>query len=136
MMKLLRNRSLSFKLVLLFLFTVVAMVTVLRLSSGGAFVNRLELSIRPHIKNYYHYLNKDIGTPPNLEVAKQLSESLKLNITIKGPDLQWSSNSEPAPKEFSKIYSNKCNGRKVQQRNYNPISKSNVRIVKRSEISS
>ena len=105
MMKLLRNRSLSFKLVLLFFFTVIAMVVVLRLTSGGAFVNRLEKSIRPHIQNYYQYLNKDIGIPPNLEVAKQLSESLKLNISIEGPDINWSSNGELAPERFSKIYS-------------------------------
>ena len=90
-MSLLKNRSLSFKLVLLFLLTGVAMVFVLRLSSGGSIIQRFEKTLQPHLYQYFKYMNKEIGTPPNLETAQRLSHSLNVKIVINGPDIQWSS---------------------------------------------
>ena len=91
-MSLLKNRSLSFKIVLLFLLTGVALVFVLRLSSGGTFIKHFAETLRPHLQQYVTYISKEIGTPPNLKTAQALSESLKIRIIIKGPELHWSSN--------------------------------------------
>ncbi len=67
------------------------MLVVLRFTSGGVFVERFEALLRPHLYQYFQYVNKEIGNPPNLETAKQLSEKLKVRIIIHGPDLHWSS---------------------------------------------
>lgn len=87
----LKNRSISFKLVLLFLLTAVAMIIVLRVSSGGTFVKQFQETVRPHLYQYFQYINTEIGTPPNIETAQRLSESLKIKIIINGPDIHWSS---------------------------------------------
>jgi signal transduction histidine kinase len=48
---------------------------------------------------YFQYINTEIGSPPNLEVAKKLSRKLKIRIIIRGPDLRWSSDGVfPPPK--------------------------------------
>lgn len=87
----LKNRSLSFKLVLLFLLTGLAMMLVLRFASGGAFVKQFQDVLRPHLYQYFNYINQEIGIPPNLETAKKLSDSLNVKIIILGPDIRWSS---------------------------------------------
>lgn len=91
-MKLIKNRGLSFKLVLLFILTGLAMIIVLRLFNGGGFINRFGKLLKPHIYHYYQYIQQDIGTPPDLIKAQQLSDSLHLNIIIRGKDVHWSSN--------------------------------------------
>lgn len=89
----LKNRGLSFKIILLFLLTGVAMIIVLRFTSGGnSFIQQFQKTVRPHLYHYTQYINDEIGTPPNLETAKQLSEKLNITIIINGPDLHWSSN--------------------------------------------
>lgn len=67
------------------------MVFVLRLSSGGAIIQRFEKTLQPHLYQYFKYINNEIGNPPNLQTAKSLSKSLKIKIVIKGPNLRWSS---------------------------------------------
>ncbi len=86
-----KNRSLSFKLVLLFVVTAVSMIIVLRLTSGGTFIKRFEEAVQPHLYQYFHYINKEIGSPPNLQTAKLLSDTLNIKIIIRGPGLRWSS---------------------------------------------
>lgn len=86
-----KNRSLSFKLLALFLLTAFAIVIALRFSSGSSFVKHMENSIRPHLSQYFSYINQEIGNPPNIEIAQQLSESLNLKIMIQGANLNWSS---------------------------------------------
>lgn len=67
------------------------MIIVLRLSSGGVFVKHFQEILRPHLYQYFQYINTDIGTPPDLEIAQRLSDKLKIKIIIRGPDLRWSS---------------------------------------------
>ena len=86
-----KNRSLSFKLLVLFLLTAFAIVIALRFSSGSTFVKHMENSIRPHLSQYFYYINQEIGDPPNIEIAQQLSKTLNLKIMIQGPEINWSS---------------------------------------------
>ena len=90
-MNLFKKRSLSFKLVLLFLLTGVAMIVALRFASGNSFVKHFENSLRPHLHQYFLYIKEEIGTPPNLETANRLSDSLNVRIIIQGPEINWSS---------------------------------------------
>jgi len=67
------------------------MIIVMRLLSGGAFVKHFQETLRPHLYQYFQYINTEIGTPPNLETAQRLSDSLKIKIVIRGPNIHWSS---------------------------------------------
>ena len=84
------KRSLSFKLVLIFLLTAVTVMITLRFAMNNSFDEHLEKSFRPHLKQYFTYINDEIGIPPNLDVASKLSDSLNVRIIIKGPELNWS----------------------------------------------
>ena len=90
-MNFLKNKSLSFKLLLLFLLTGIAIILVMRFSTGDVFRKHFQNSLRPHLQQYFHYINTEIGTPPNLETAQGLSDKLNIRIIIRGPDLKWSS---------------------------------------------
>ncbi len=84
-------RSLSAKLILLFL----AMALVLALLTAGgirsAFRAHFKENIRPHLFHYMEYIRHDIGTPPDPRKAGLLAKKLPLEIFIKGPDIDWSS---------------------------------------------
>lgn len=67
------------------------MIIILRLTTGGGFFRHFETTIRPHLQQYFHYINQEIGNPPNLQTAQRLSDSLKIKILIKGPNIRWSS---------------------------------------------
>jgi signal transduction histidine kinase len=91
--------NLSLKLVLLFLLTAIAIVLVLNFSTAHMFKEHFRNNIRPHLHQYFHYVYKEIGTPPNLEIAQDLSDRLNIKIIIKGSDLNWASDgnlNEPA----------------------------------------
>jgi len=90
-MNFLKNRSLSFKLVLLFVATAIAMFIVLRLMGSSGFIKDFGRSLQPHFKQYAHYISQEVGNPPNLQTAKKLSEKLNIKIIIRGVDMQWSS---------------------------------------------
>lgn len=47
--------------------------------------------ILPNISQYLIYITEDIGTPPNLEKAAELSHSLAFKLRIKGLGLDWQS---------------------------------------------
>ena len=89
-----KNLSLSLKIVLLFILTAITMILVLRFASGESFVKQFQKTMRPHLYQYFKYVNTEIGNPPNLETAKRLSKELKIKILIRGPDLRWSSDGE------------------------------------------
>ena len=90
-MKFIKNRSLSFKLVLLFLLTAFAIMLALRFSSGSTFFEHLENSIRPHLYQHFSHINQEIGSPPDIKKAESLSKSLNLKMDIQGPDIRWTS---------------------------------------------
>lgn len=70
------------------------MIILMRLLSGGAFVKHFQETLRPHLYQYFQYINTEIGSPPNLETAQQLSDSLNIKIIIDGSDIHWSSDGE------------------------------------------
>jgi len=91
----------SLKLVLLFLLTAIAIAFVLNFSTRHLFKEHFQNNIRPHLHEYFHYIYTEIGTPPNLEIAQDLSDRLKIKIIIKSSDLNWASDGKPT--ELPKI---------------------------------
>ncbi len=88
-------RSLSGKLVLLFL----VMALLLALFAGGgigaAFRAHFKENIRPHMHHYMEYIRNDIGVPPDPRKAEQIAEKLPVEIYIRGPGINWASDGKP-----------------------------------------
>ncbi len=93
MMKRLKNISLSLKLVLVFLLTAIAIALLMHFSTGHRhiFKEHFKNSIPPNWHQYFHYIYTQIGTPPNLKIAQDLSDRLKIKIIITGSNLTWAS---------------------------------------------
>ncbi|MDQ7015940.1 MAG: HAMP domain-containing sensor histidine kinase, partial [Gammaproteobacteria bacterium] len=83
--------SLSARLLLLFIISGVLMMGVFQYFIGSSFKQHFEDEIRPHLQHYIQNLHREIGSPPNLERAKDLSERLLVDIIIDGENLHWSS---------------------------------------------
>jgi signal transduction histidine kinase len=58
---------------------------------GSSFKQHFEHNVRPHFQQYLRHLHREIGSPPNIERAKKLSERLLVDIIINGPEMHWSS---------------------------------------------
>jgi signal transduction histidine kinase len=88
-------RSLSGKLVLLFL----VMALLLALFAGGgigaAFRVHFKENIRPHMHHYMEYVRNDIGFPPDPQRAERLAERVPVEIYIRGPGINWASDGQP-----------------------------------------
>ena len=85
------RHSLSIRLVLLFIITGMVIGSIEIFAVSRALHKGFETTLKPHLRQYVKYLLDDIGTPPNLERAKQLSQELPLPIQINGPDVNWTS---------------------------------------------
>jgi signal transduction histidine kinase len=53
--------------------------------------------LRPLITNYTDTLVSEIGSPPDVDRARVLTQRLPLHIRIEGPDINWDSADEPPP---------------------------------------
>ena len=83
--------SLFMQLLVIFLITGLMIFFVLAGSFKYVVSQNLKESFQPHVEYYVKSLISDIGTPPNIERAKEIVDSTPVGIKIHGPDLQWSS---------------------------------------------
>lgn len=84
--------SLSIKLLLLFIISGIVFLILFQIIIGTFIRHYFEHNIRPHFRNYIHQIHREIGFPPNLERAKEISEKLHIDIIINSPNTHWSSN--------------------------------------------
>ncbi len=86
------KKSLFFRLLLIFGFTVVSFFLIISLSLRA--INQSEITIET-IPDFYmrnvESIIEDIGTPPNLSNAMRLAEELDWTINIRNPIMRWSS---------------------------------------------
>ncbi len=87
--------SLSIRLVVLFLIMAVLFVLLVGGSLRLVFRHNFQEDIRPHLIQYMGYIQKDIGSPPDFEKAKQITEKLPVEIHLYSPEKQWSSTNTP-----------------------------------------
>ena len=88
------SRSLSFRL--LAIFVVLALLFVY-----GTFValrwvynsDEIRGLISGHLSLHVHYVREDIGSPPRIDRALAITESVPVDIRILGPDIDWASDS-------------------------------------------
>ncbi|HEY0635089.1 MAG TPA: HAMP domain-containing sensor histidine kinase [Gammaproteobacteria bacterium] len=89
-------RSLSGRLLLLFIGMAVLFVVLVGVSIGRVYRAHFEHTFRPHLIQYLDYMRADIGTPPDLQRAAALSREVPVQIQLDGPQLGWSSTSQLA----------------------------------------
>ena len=83
----------------------VGLFIVLAVASAGTFVLGQHMRrlvdlreyLRPLVTNYTDTLVAEIGSPPDVDRARLLTQRLPLHIRIEGPDINWDSADEPPP---------------------------------------
>ena len=86
------SRSLSFRLLAIF-------VVLAGMFVYGTFIalkwvynsDEIRGLISGHLSLHVHYVREDIGSPPSIERAVAITESVPVDIRILGPDIDWNS---------------------------------------------
>ncbi len=89
------KRSLSMRLLLVFILTSVCIIALIITTLFFGFSSQWRSKVMPHLEQYLDYLNSDIGHPPNITKAKELAQYLPINIYINGNDINFSSTGIP-----------------------------------------
>lgn len=84
-----RRHTLSGRLVILFLVAATLTVALLAATLGWAFRGHFEESVRPHLDLYLEYIQQELGEPPRLERARELSRRLNMDVHYLG-EQTWS----------------------------------------------
>ena len=84
--------SLSFRLLLIFL-VLGGLFVFGTMKAIQRFYNSDDIRglISGHLSLHVHYVREDIGTPPNIERAIAITQSVPVDIRISGPDMDWAS---------------------------------------------
>ena len=86
------SRSLSFRLLAIFL--VLALMFVYGTLTAVRWVynsDEIRGLISGHLSLHVHYVKEDIGSPPRIDRAVAITESVPVDIRILGPDIDWTS---------------------------------------------
>ena len=92
-----RFPSLGARLVGLFLVLAVAVAATFMLGMHALQRVGWHEYLRPLVTNYADTLVSEIGSPPDVDRARVLTQRLPLHIRIEGPDINWDSADEPPP---------------------------------------
>lgn len=95
--------SLSFKLLVIFLTTAIALVATLWVSLDVTFQRQFSDNIQPYFSNYLTSLQRQVGFPPDIDAAKRITEEAPVNIVIEAPTFTWSSNGDFIEKPYLDI---------------------------------
>jgi signal transduction histidine kinase len=90
-----RFPSLGARLVGLFLVLAIAVAVTFMLGMHIVQSGGWHESLRPLVLNYIDTLAAEIGSPPDIERARVLTQRLPLHIRIEGPQVNWDSADEP-----------------------------------------
>lgn len=89
------SRSLTLRVMILFILTAIAISTILHLTLGLVLKSQFERNVLPHIIEYQRYIRSEIGTPPDIERAAALTQRIPVDIYIFGPRVRWKSTTQP-----------------------------------------
>jgi signal transduction histidine kinase len=82
--------SLKARLIATFVFLAISMILVFVIGMQRGMTTSWREGARPLVQDYATRLFDEIGTPPNIERAKALTEQLPITVTIVGPKINWS----------------------------------------------
>jgi len=88
------KRSLTARLLVVFLATSALLSATLVVILAHAFTTQWRFNARPHLEQYLDFIRAEIGDPPNIDKARELAERLPVEIYIIGPDDTFSTNGE------------------------------------------
>lgn len=94
------TRSLSIKLIAAFLLTAITLVSVLWFALDISFERQFSDTIRPYFSKYLISLQEQVGFPPDIITAKNITETAPVNIVIEAPGYRWSSNGDFIDKPY------------------------------------
>ena len=92
-----RFPSLGARLVGLFLVLAIAVAVTFMLGMHVVQTAGWHETLRPLVTNYADTLVAEIGSPPDVERARVLTQRLPLHIRIEGPEVNWDSADEQPP---------------------------------------
>ncbi|MDJ0833984.1 MAG: HAMP domain-containing sensor histidine kinase [Gammaproteobacteria bacterium] len=90
MLKRLRQ-SLITRLMLYFVLVGILIMVLFGVNFAHGLRVHFKQEILPNIAQYLDYIVQDIGTPPDLQKAAELTQDLSFELAIVGPDLNWQS---------------------------------------------
>ncbi len=70
----------------------------------GAYRHLAGKAFEENIVTYADYLINDIGTPPSLKHAREVSEKTGLAIRYESPDINWSTEDITKPVDTSRLH--------------------------------
>lgn len=85
------RHSLSLRLLLLFVIAGIVLGIVFQVVLGLAISSHIKARSTPHLKQYFSYIQQDLGFPPNIAKAKALTVQLPIDIHLSTPGEVWSS---------------------------------------------
>ena len=88
------RHSLSMRLLLMFMVAGIVIIILFQTLIGLMITRHVAEEVAPHAHQYLSYVQKDIGSPPDIARAKQLANKLPIEIMISGPDENWASTTE------------------------------------------
>lgn len=86
------KKSLTARLLAVFIITSILMMVLLFAAIAHGFAQQWRVNARPHLEQYLDFISAEIGNPPDIENARALARRLPVNIYIRGPDINYSTN--------------------------------------------
>ncbi len=83
--------NLSFKLIALFIAGGMLLASAIGALTEFGFERHFVNQIQPHLRYYIDQLEEEIGTPPSIDKAKQITQSRSIVIRIFGDNVSWAS---------------------------------------------
>lgn len=88
------HNSLFLKILILFTLSIVIAIIIPRYTYRFFFHPKRFPSLQKHAINHAMYIKDDLGTPPDIEKARQLSRKSGIQIRIQTPGQQWASHDD------------------------------------------
>ncbi len=94
------TRSLSVKLTGIFLVAAIMLAWLLWFLLDISFERQFSDNVKPYLSKYIFSLQEQVGYPPNIRVAQEITKNKPINIVIDAPTYRWSSNGDFIEKPY------------------------------------
>lgn len=83
------RQSLITRLMLYFVLVALVLMGLFAIQVARNLREQFKQEVLPNIAQYLVYVSRDIGSPPDLDKAQRLSETLSFELRIQGPGINW-----------------------------------------------
>ena len=84
--------SLTTRLLMLFSIVSLLIIALLLVTLAHGFRSQWRTTLRPHLEQYLDLVNAEIGTPPDVDRAREMADRLPIDIYVHGPGMRYSTN--------------------------------------------